>query len=252
MNRIAQFAVKYPVTVLMLVLGIVLLGFISFGKLGNDLFPDLNNPKIYIELKAGERPPEEIEKNYVDQIESLSMRQRGVTQVSSVSKVGSATITVEYDWNRDMDEAFLDLQKELNTFRQNSDLESFTISQYDPNAAPVMIVGLKNNRINNMDELRKVAGNYIRNELVRIEGVADVKLTGTEESEVVVETTKYILDSYGVTSDVIAAQIRNYNRNVSGGSILDMGLKHTIKGVSVLKDLSDLGNIIIGFKQPSA
>ena len=40
MNRIAQFAVKYPVTVLMLVLGIVLLGFISFGKLGTDLFPD--------------------------------------------------------------------------------------------------------------------------------------------------------------------------------------------------------------------
>ena len=78
MNRIAQFAVKYPVTVLMLVLGIVLLGFISFGKLGTDLFPDLNNPKIYIELKAGEKPPEEIEKNYVDQIESLSMRQSDV------------------------------------------------------------------------------------------------------------------------------------------------------------------------------
>lgn len=252
MNRIAQFAVKYPVTVLMLVLGIVLLGFISFGKLGTDLFPNLNNPKIYIELKAGEKPPEEIEKNYVDQIESLSMRQSGVTQVSSVSKVGTATITVEYDWNRDMDEAFLDLQKELNSFRQNSDLESFTISQYDPNAAPVMIVGLKNARINNMDELRKVAENYIRNELVRIEGIADVKLTGKEESEVVVETNKYILDSYGLTSDVIAAQISNYNRNVSGGSILDMGLKYTIKGVSLLKDLDDLGNIIIGFKQSSS
>ena len=252
MNRIAQFAVKYPVTVLMLVLGIVLLGFISFGKLGTDLFPAMNNPKIYIELKAGEKPPEEIEKNYVDQIESLSMRQSGVTQVSSVSKVGTATITVEYDWNRDMDEAFLDLQKELNSFRQNSDLESFTISQYDPNAAPVMIVGLKNARINNMDELRKVAENYIRNELVRIEGIADVKLTGKEESEVVVETNKYILDSYGLTSDVIAAQISNYNRNVSGGSILDMGLKYTIKGVSLLRDLDDLGNIIIGFKQSSS
>jgi len=252
MNRIAQFAVRYPVTVLMLVLGIVLLGFISFGKLGTDLFPDLNNPKIYIELKAGEKPPEEIEKNYIVQIESLSMRQSGVTQVSSVSKVGSATITVEYDWNKDMDEAFLDLQKEINSFRQNSDMESITISQYDPNASPVMIVGLKNERINNMDELRKVAENYIRNELVRIEGVADVRLTGREVSEVVVATNKYVLESYGLTSDVIAAQISNYNRNVSGGSIIDMGLKYTIKGVSVLKDLDDLGNIIVGFKQSSS
>jgi HAE1 family hydrophobic/amphiphilic exporter-1 len=252
MNRIARFAVKYPVTVLMLVLGIVLLGFISFGKLGTDLFPDLNTPKIYIELKAGEKPPEEIEKNYVDQIESLAMRQSDVVQVSSVSQVGSAIITVEYDWNKDMDEAFLDLQKELNSFNQNSDLEDFTISQYDPNAVPVMIVGLKNKSITNMDELRKVAENYIRNELVRIEGVADVKLTGVEESEVVIETNKYLLESFGLSSDAIAAQINNYNRNVSGGSIVDMGLKYVVKGVSVLEDINDLENIIVGFKQSSA
>jgi hydrophobic/amphiphilic exporter-1 (mainly G- bacteria), HAE1 family len=249
MNSIARFAVKYPVTVLMIVLGIVLLGFISFGKLGTDLFPDLNNPKIYIELKAGEKPPEEIEKNYVDQIESLSMRQSDVVQVSSVSQVGYATITVEYDWNKDMDEAFLDLQKELNSFSQNSDLENFTISQYDPNATPVMLVGLKNANISNMDELRKTAENYIRNELVRIEGIADVKLTGTDESEVVIETNKYILESFGLSSDAIAAQIANYNRNVSGGSIVDMGLKYVVKGVSVLKDIDDLNNIVVGFKQ---
>ena len=252
MNRIAQFAVKYPVTILMLVLGIVLLGFISFGKLGTDLFPDLNNPKIYVELKAGQKPPEEIEKNYVDQIESLSMRQSDVVQVSSMSQVGSATITVEYDWNKDIDEAFLDLQKELNAFRQTSDLESFTISQYDPNASPVMIVGLKNESITNMDELRKIAENYIRNELVRIEGVADIRLTGIETSEVVIETNKYILESFGLTPDAIAAQIANYNRNVSGGTIVDMGLKYVVKGVSVLKDISDLENIVVGFKQPAS
>lgn len=252
MNSSARFAVKYPVTVLMLVLGIVLLGFISFGKLGTDLFPDLNNPKIYIELKAGEKPPEEIEKNYVDQIESLSMRQSDVVQVSSVSQVGTATITVEYDWNKDMDEAFLDLQKELNTFSQSSEIDDFTISQYDPNASPVMIVGLKNPAITNMDELRKIAENYIRNELVRIEGIADIKLTGIEESEVVIETDKYILESFGLTSDAIAAQINNYNRNVSGGSIVDMGLKYVVKGVSVLKDIDDLQNIVVGFKSVAA
>ncbi len=252
MNAIARFAVKYPITVLMLVLGIVLLGFISFGKLGTDLFPDLNTPKIYIEIKAGEKPPEEIEKNYVDQIESLAMRQSDVVQVSSVSRGGTAVITVEYNWNKDMDEAFLDLQKELNSFSQNSDLEDFTISQYDPNASPVMIVGLKNARIDNMDELRKVAENYIRNELVRIEGVADVKLIGKEESEVVIETNKYILESFGLTSDGIAAQIQNYNRNVSGGSIVDMGTKYVVKGVSVLENLEDLQNIIVGFKQSSS
>jgi HAE1 family hydrophobic/amphiphilic exporter-1 len=251
MKRIAQFAVKYPVTVLMLVLGIVLLGFISLGKLGTDLFPNLNNPKIYVQLTAGEKPPEEIEKNYVEQIESLSMRQSDVIQVSSSSQVGSATITVEYNANKDMDEAFLDLQKALNSYSQNTDLQSFEISQYDPNASPVIIVGFKNKSISNMDELRKVAENYVRNELIRIEGIADVKLTGQEESQIVVETNKYILESFGLSSDAIAAQIANYNKNVSGGSIVDLGLKYVVKGVSVLENLTDLENIVVGFKQSS-
>jgi HAE1 family hydrophobic/amphiphilic exporter-1 len=251
MYKLARFAVRYPVTILMLVMGIVLLGFISFGKLGTDLFPDLNTPKIYIELSAGEKPPEEIEKNYVDQIESLAMRQSDVTEVSSTSQVGSATIIVEYDWNKDMDEAFLDLQKELNAFNQNSDLDDFTISQYDPNASPVMTIGLKNDRISNMDELRKVAENYIRNELIRIGGIADVRLTGKEESEVVVETSRYLLESFGITSDVIASQIANYNRNVSGGSIVEMGLKYVVKGISAIGAVEDIENIIVGFKQSS-
>ena len=164
-----------------------------------------------------------------------------------------ADITVEYSWNKDMDEAFLDLQKALNSFsQQNSDITEFDISQYDPNASPVMIVGLKNKAITDMDELRKVAENYIRNELIRIEGVADVKLTGQEESQVVIETNKYILESFGLTSDVIATQIANYNKDVSGGSITDLGTKYTVKGVSVMSDLTDLENIVVGFKQASS
>lgn len=252
MNKIAQFAVKYPVTVLMLVLGIGLLGFISFGRLGTDLFPDLNNPRIYIELSAGEKPPEEIEKNYVDLIEALCMRQSDVIQVSSVSGTGSALITVEYTWKKDMDEAFLDLQKELNSFAQNSDMEDFTISQNDPNASPVMIIGLRNSKISNMDELRKVAVNYIRNELVRLEGIADITITGDEEEEIVVETNNYLLESFGLTSDVIATRISAYNRNVSGGSIVDMGIRYTVKGITALSDIHDLENIIVGFIQPSS
>lgn len=252
MNKLARFSVDYPVTVLMLVLGIVLLGVISFGKLGTDLFPDLNNPKIYIEIKAGERPPEELEKLFVDQIESISMRQSDVVQVSSVCEVGTASITIEYQWNKDMDEAFLDIQKDLNSFSQNSSIEELAITQYDPNAIPVMVVALRHNTMTNMDELRKVAENYIRNELVRLDGIADVKLTGKEESEIVIETNRYLLDSYGISADAISTQIASYNRNVSGGSIVDMGVQYTIMGVSVLTDIEDLKDIIVGFKQAGA
>ena len=60
MKSIIKFAVSNPVTICMLVLAILLLGKISYDQLAVDLLPDLNNPRLFIELKAGERPPEEL------------------------------------------------------------------------------------------------------------------------------------------------------------------------------------------------
>jgi len=213
MKKLTQFSVDYPVTILMVILGVILLGYISFDKLGVDLFPDLNSPRIFVEIKAGERPPEEMEKQFVENIEALSMRQSGVVQVTSVSKVGSAQITVEYTWDKDMDEAFLDLQKSLNTLTQNSEIEELNITQHDPNTSPVMIIGLTHNEITDMNEIRKVAEGYIRNELVRLEGVAEVELAGQEESEIVIETDLYRLESQNLSLDEVSTRIQSFNRS---------------------------------------
>ena len=84
MKKLTQFAVNFPVTILMLVSAVVLLGYISFDKLGIDLFPEINNPRLFIELTSGERPPEEIEKKFVENLEALAIRQSDVLQVLSV------------------------------------------------------------------------------------------------------------------------------------------------------------------------
>jgi HAE1 family hydrophobic/amphiphilic exporter-1 len=248
MKKLTQFSVDYPVTILMVVLGVILLGTISFRQLGVDLFPDLNSPRIFVEIKSGERPPEEMEKQFVQNIEALAMRQSGVTQVTSVSKVGTAQITVEYAWNKDMDEAFLDLQKSLNDLTQNSDIEDIKITQHDPNTSPVMIIGLTHSEITDMNEIRKVAESYIRNELVRLEGVAEVQLSGQEESEVVIETDMYRLEAQNLSLDEVSTRIQNFNRNVSGGRISELGMQYIVKGVSMLRDKEDFENLIVGYK----
>lgn len=248
MKKLTQFSVNYPVTILMVVLGVILLGYISYDKLGVDLFPDLNSPRIFIEISSGERPPEEMEQQFVENIEALAIRQSDVVQVSSISRVGSAQITVEYAWGKDMDEAFLDLQKALNSFSQNTDLDELQITQHDPNTTPVMIVGLTHTEHSNMNELRKTAENYIRNELIRLEGVAEVEITGGEESEIVISTDQYRLDAQNLTLDNLATRIQNFNRNVSGGKISEMGTQYIVKGVSLLQDVEDFENLIVGYK----
>jgi len=252
MKKIVQFAVSFPVTISMIILGILLLGYISLGKLSIDLFPEINSPRIFVEIRAGEKPPEEIEKQFIEGIESQAMRLKGVTQVSSTCMVGTARVKVEYNWGTDMDEAFLDIQKALTPFSQDAGIEDFVITQHDPNALPVMIVAMMHPEIDDMNELRKTGENYIRNELIRLEGVADVVLTGAEEKEIVVETDPYRLKAFGLTTDNLVQQIMGMNRNVSGGSIVEMGKRYIIKGTSLLASENDLNNIVIAFRQVQA
>lgn len=240
-----KFAVRYPITVLMLVLGITLLGVISFDKLGVDLFPDLNNPRLYVEISAGERSPAEMESQYVERIESMAIRQEGVTSISSICQTGSAQITVEYLWDQDMDNAYLDLQKDLGNYTTQLDLDEFTISRHDPNASAIMTVALTHDEITDMNELRLVAESYVSNELIRLEGIAEVDISGEEVSEIQVETTPYLLKAFDVTTSDIADRIEAYNQNISAGTIEEWDKRFTIKSVSTVTNPRDIENIVL-------
>lgn len=245
LKAISRFSVRYPVSVLMIIAAIFLLGFLSLGQLGIDLFPNLHSPRLYIELVSGERPPEEMEEKFVDPVESLAIRQSGVLGVSSVSRVGVASVEVEYTWEKDMNEAFLDLSKALSTFNQDDDLEEINITQYDPNATPVMLVALQHRDEVALNELRLTAENYVRNELIRLEGIADVEVNGAEAFEVVVESNDYLLASYDLELSTLQARIEAYNQDVSGGSIVEMGKRYIVRGLSQLDQIRDLEELIV-------
>ena len=252
MNSITKFAVKYPVSVLMLTLAVCLLGTISYNKLGTDLFPDLKNPALYEEVKSGQRPPEEVEKLITTNVESTAARQEGVKSVYSVTKVGYTKVTVEYGWDQDMDAAFLDLQRSVSSLSQDETIEEVNVTRYDANATPIMTIALTHNEVKDMNELRKIAENYMRNELVRVDGIADIQLNGQEQAIVEISTNPYMLEAFGLTADGIASQITAINQNVSGGTITDGDIQYTVKGVNLITSLQDIENIIVAFKENSS
>lgn len=236
----------------MIVFAILLLGKISYDRLSVDLLPDMNSPRLFIELEAGERPPEEIEKMFVENIESMAIRQSDVVQVSSVIRAGSARVTVEYLQNKDMDEAFLDLQKAMAPFSQNADIESINITQHDPNMAPVVLIAMSHQSITDMAELRKMADSYIRNELIRLEGIAEVSLSGEEIPVLTIETDPYTLRAFGITMEEIASRIEANNQTISGGRVSEMGLQYLVKSSSLFNSEGDFENLIISYKPTEA
>lgn len=252
MRNILRFALKNPVTISMIVFAILLLGKISYDRLSVDLLPDMNRPRLFVELQAGERPPEEIEKMFVESMESMAIRQSDVVQVSSVIRAGSAQVTVEYLQNKDMDEAFLDLQKAMTPFTQNADIESINITQHDPNTAPVMLIAMSHQTITDMAELRKMADSYIRNELIRLEGIAEVTLSGEEIPVLTIETDPYTLSAFDITMEEIASRIETNNQSISGGRVSELGLQYLVKSSSLFNSEEDFENLIVSYKPTEA
>jgi hydrophobic/amphiphilic exporter-1 (mainly G- bacteria), HAE1 family len=246
-KKIVSLAVSYPISILMMVLAVLLLGFISFGKLGIELVPELKNPTLFVELKVGIKPPSEVEKQFVESIESIAIRQSGAVEVSSISQTGYGRVTVQYDWSKDMDEAFLDLQKSLSSFSLNNEVDEFVISQFDPNAAPVMILGIYNPASNDTESLRRIAENNFRNEFIKLPGIAEVRLSGEQKKELVLETDPDLLASFGLTVNDLVTKIQNYNRSVSGGFIEELGRKYVIKGLGIIEKPEDLEKLVVGY-----
>lgn len=252
MKKLVSWAVRHPVTVTMAVLAILLLGKISYDRLSVELLPSMNSPRLFVEIDAGERPPEEIEKQFVSNMESQIARQSDVASVSSVVKVGTARITVEYAWRKDMDEAYLDLEKAMSSFAQDSRVTDLRISQKDPTTAPIMILGFSNPDITDMAELRKVADSYVCNELMRVDGIADVSLAGDEFTNLVIEADPYKLEAFNITIDNISSRIQESNQRVTGGRITERGAQYLVTGSNTLTDETAFGNIIIGYRNTEA
>ncbi len=230
---------------MMMILAILLLGGISYERLGVDLFPSMNTPKLYIEMTTIEMPPAEIEAQIVEKIEATAIRTKGAKRVISNIRSNEALITVEYLWGQDMEDAFLELQQSMTSYGRSDDIEEISVSENDPSADPILQVALSHPDMT-VVELTKIANSYVKPRLLSVEGIADVEFKGDLEQEIVVSTTPYQLAAFSMSSSDIATTIEANNYRVSGGRIEDNGTRYTVNGSNVLESIEDFGTIIIG------
>ena len=113
MEALIRLAVRRPVAVTMLFVAVLVAGYLSWGRLGIDLLPDVESPKIVVSLRSGDRSPEEMEERYGEQIEARLVTVRRMRSVTSVSRTGRILVTVEFHWGTDMDFALIDVQTEI-------------------------------------------------------------------------------------------------------------------------------------------
>ncbi|NKB72083.1 MAG: AcrB/AcrD/AcrF family protein [Candidatus Latescibacteria bacterium] len=244
-----EFSTRYPVTVAMATLAVVLLGWISLGELGTDLLPDLSRPVVTVDLRAPGKSPREVEERYTRRLERDISTISGLDRVYSVTRSGQAVVVAQFSWEADMDFALLDVQKRTGPYATDEDVESVDVIQEDPQALPVLRLAVAGVAGDDIDALLGVVETVVKPKLEALAGLASAQIEGGAEREVRVTLDEYLLQAYGLAAETVAQRISAANQDVSGGTLRETRQSYQVKGLGRLRDIDDVRQLIVGERQ---
>ncbi|MCK8823589.1 efflux RND transporter permease subunit [Fuchsiella alkaliacetigena] len=241
--KLSDFSVDRPVTTVMLVLLILLLGAIALLGLPVDLMPEMELPYAAVMTSYEGADPYEIEDGLTRPIEESMGTIDNVENVSSVSSPGNSLVFIEFDWGTDMDFAIQDVRENISMIQDYlpDDADQPMSLRFDPAMMPIMQIGLSSNM--DLETLRNLAEDRFENDLERIPGVASVNISGGLEREIQVNVNQERMEAYGFTIDQVASSIGQENLDIAGGSINHGSKELLLRTQGEFQSLDEIKNL---------
>ena len=251
----SSYSVRRPITVLMGILIIIVLGVFSVTKLPLTLFPDINLPYVVTITTYEGATPEEVELDVAKPIESAVSTIGNYKEVSSMSNESFGISIITFADGSNMDSVVIELRELLNNLNFPDNVGNTRILRISPDMLPVMTVTLYKTYAEDLtdDEILIKNTEWINKDVLldlsSIPGVADVSISGAADIVLQVNLDTDILDSYGITHQDVLATIEDQNVGGLVGVALDSGeLRMLYLGnkPSSLSDIEDLPILTFG------
>ncbi|MFZ5642998.1 MAG: efflux RND transporter permease subunit [Bacillota bacterium] len=242
--KIAEFSVKRPVAITMLIVALILLGVVSLPRLRVDLYPDMNLPFVLVSAEYEGASPAEVEKLVTKPIEGVLSSVNNVKEVISWSEPGVSRIGIRLEWGVDMNQAALDIRDKIDIIRGYlpSDVKTPQVLKMDPNSMPIISLTLSGS---DLSEMKRVAEDVIQPKLERADGVASAYVTGGREKEIKVVLDQNKLQVYGLTAGQVSQAISSDNLSGTAGTVVKGQSDLDVRIVGEYKKAQDLENIAI-------
>jgi hydrophobe/amphiphile efflux-1 (HAE1) family protein len=244
---LSDYSIKRPVFAWMLFFGLIIFGVLSLSRLGVSQLPDVDFPIVSVSLSLEGASPEVMESAAVDPVENTVMTIAGVRSVTSASRRGSGSVTIEFDLGKDIDVAMQEVQNKLSQLGHvlPKDMDPPTISKSNPEDQPIIWLGVRSATMSRKDLM-----GYVRDELQSyfstIPGVGDVMITGyVEPSMRIWLDPKKLRDSDITASDVINT-IQNQHGEVPGGYLTTKDKESNVRTLGEAKSADEFGDLVIG------
>ncbi len=246
---LSEFTLSRRVTVIMLVLGIVLLGFIAIARIPQQLFPPITFPQISVVTEYPNAAPEEIEALITKPIEETLGSVGGLRRMESVSREGKSLISISFSWGTDIDFAALAVREKIDLVKEKLPKESQDpqVLKFDPLAKPVMILSVTGSL--ELMDLKYIAEKTLKDNLEKVEGVASASLSGGLDRHILVEVDQGRLLASKLSLLGISEKLEQTNLSYPAGSIKKGLYEYLIRTVGEFKKVEEIPFVVAGIEQ---
>jgi HAE1 family hydrophobic/amphiphilic exporter-1 len=246
-KQILNLAIHNKIGFTMLLVFFMLIGFLFMQKLKVELRPDISyqTVSIYIAVRGG-MSVVDIERLIIKPVEESMIQVSKVKNIISRSKPNEATISLEFDSDTNMDMASLEVREYFMRVKNKlpKEIEKPVIARYNENDSYVMNISFTSNR-KTTEQLRYIVEKSVKDKIMRIEGVANVLVSGGRERKFLIDLDEKKLIAHNISINDVLQIIGTNNINILTGKLDDKTKFYALRVDGNFLSLNDIKNLSI-------
>ncbi len=241
--------IRRPVATSLMAAAFLVFGLVAFFNLPVAALPQVDFPTIQVSASLPGANPETMASNVATPLERQFSLISGVSQMTSVSAIGSTSITLQFDLSRNIDAAAQDVQSAINAASAQlpTNLPAApSFRKVNPADAPIMVLSLSSDTLP-VATVSDYADNILSQQISRIDGVGLVNIGGQQKPAMRIRIDPHKAAALGLQLDAIRSQITSSTVNAPKGLINGTQKSLTVYANDQIMDVSLWNNLVVGY-----
>ncbi|HEY2526920.1 MAG TPA: efflux RND transporter permease subunit [Xanthobacteraceae bacterium] len=246
----SEVFIRRPIATSLLMAALALVGIVAFPLLPVAPLPQVDFPTVQVTATLSGASPETMGSTVATPLERQFGQIAGVSQMSSVSSLGSTVITLQFDLNRNIDSAAQDVQAAITAagrYLPKNLTAPPTYKKVNPADSPILIVAATSDTLP-LPKVDDFAENVVATQISQISGVSLVAIGGQQTPAIRVQVDPAKLTSRGLTLEDVRAALTNATTEAAKGTLLGRQQSFTIADNDQLTEAGPYDDVIIAYR----
>ncbi|TDO04795.1 efflux RND transporter permease subunit [Sunxiuqinia elliptica] len=242
---IYKSAVDKPVTTFMIFIAIMVMGAFSLINIPIDLYPEMEPPYVSVMTTYSGANAADIETNVTKVLEDALNSVDKLKEISSTSSDNISVISLEFEWDANLDEATNDIRDVIDRMLDNlpDGVDRPTIFKFNTSMFPILFYAITAEET--YPGLEKLIDEKVINPLNRVDGVGSVAMVGTPQRMVYVDVDPKRLDAYDLTLEQIGSIISGENQNLPLGNVKMGKIDYQLRVQGEFSESERINNLVV-------